>query len=144
MAGETIYATRYAKHPTDSLAGITHAEVRPGATTITDPGAAGTPGQAGSLVTDSQLSVTLYGTDYAALLALVGATAANLVLGAEGAAGANEKHTAKSVYFNAVPGMVAIPPKDAGGNVGRFSISGDCDWGAEDTFATMFVAAADT
>jgi len=141
MAGERIHALTSAKHPTTEIGGVTHAAIIPTTTRSIDPGAAGSPGAAETLVTDSGVDVILYGMDYAALLALVGATAANLVLGIRGQAGADETITVKNVYFDSVPAQIDLKAKDAGGTVPRFAVRGTAQWGAGDTFATMIVAA---
>jgi len=144
MAGEKLFTCRYAKHPTDAIDGVTHFAIAPTAQSATDPGGAGAPGDAESLVTHQSLRVTLYGTDLVALLALVGAAAANLVIGTKGAAGANEKLTFKNVYFDAVPQGMNVPKKDAPGTIPGAAITGTAQWGSDDTFATMLVAAADS
>ena len=283
MAGESIFACRYAKHPTVAIGGATHAMVRPSTVSRVNQGAAGTTGRADALITDQNIDVELHGTDvvyclrslqhggvdvdgaayvrlvptnvhrvnqgaagspgpadalvtnyeqaievyslqYAAVLGLlddaaatlaigiegvagadqsisitnvyfsevagqieipakdgggkltatgvrgfvnfgaaevfgdvitatptlftgflakIGATAANLVLGTEGAAGTNEKLTIKNVYWTGPIGALEIPAKDVGGNLQPFGIRGLALWGAEDTLSTMIVAAAD-
>jgi len=143
MAGETIMACRYVKNPTVAIAGVTHISIDPGAVGIQDPGDAGSPGPADHGTTHKSLGVTLFGRDFAAMLALVGAAAANLVVGIQGAASANEKITIKNVVFTGVPSGLMIPANDAGGQIPGFAISGQCNWGASDTFALMVLASAD-
>lgn len=87
--------------------------------------------------------ITATPTNYEAILAKIGATAANLVLGIEGAAGANEKITVKNVYFHSPVGSLEIPAKDVAGSLQPFGIRGIGLWGAADTFALMVVAASD-
>lgn len=143
MAGEIIFACRYAKHPTSAISGVQAARLSPSAVKVTDPGVAGDTGEAETLVTHRAYRVTLLGTDRLALLALVGATAANLILGTIGTAGALEKITLKNAYFDEVPQAQEIPRKDGGGTVAGFAVGGSLQWGTADTFATMDVAAAD-
>ena len=144
MAGETLYSCRYAKHPTNAIAGVRKAGMHPATVEMMAPGDAGSTGPEDHTVTDRFLAVTLIGTDYAALLALVGAQPANLVIGTTGTAGASEMLTIKNVIFTSVPSEVTIPDKDAGDVIQGFAVIGKCNWGAEDTFATMIVAAADS
>ncbi len=143
MAGEKLYTCRNAKHPTNAIGGVTHARIAPSTVHKVDQGAAGSTGRAGTLVTDRGVMVELYGTNYAALIALLGATAANLVLGTEGLAGANEKLTIKNVYFVEAIAAIEIPEKDTGGKLAPFGVRGIALWGGADTFALMIVAAAD-
>jgi hypothetical protein len=144
MSGERIMTCRNAKYPTTAILGVTHFRVVPSTTERTDPGIAGSPGRSAALVTDMGLAVELFGTDYAALLALVGSASANLVLGVFSASGGKEKITLKNVYFGSVPGGIEGAPKHVAGTVGEFCIRGTCDWGSSDTFALMMVAASDT
>ncbi len=144
MAGETIFAARNVKHPTDAIAGVTHAGIAGSAVEKVDQGDAGSPGPADAMVPDKGLRVNVYGKDYAALLALVGAVAANVVIGTYGAAAALEKHTIKNVMFTGIMSEISIPEKDSGGKLAPFGVSGIALWGAEDTFALMVVAAVDS
>ncbi len=144
MAGERIHALTEAKHPTTAIDGVTHAAIVPSTVPSRDPGGAGSPGVAETMVNDSGVDVILWGMDYAALLALIGAAAANLVLGIKGVAGANEKITIKNVYFDSVPTQIELKAKDAGGNVPTCSVKGTAQWGTDDTFALMVLAAADS
>jgi len=144
MAGERIHTCRYAEFPAGTaIDGVTHAAIIPTTTRSIDPGAAGSPGPAETLVTDSGVDVVLYGMDYAALLALVGAPKQTLVLGIKGLAGANEKISVKSVYFDSVPAQVDLKAKDTGGTVPRFAVRGTAQWLAGETFADIITATAD-
>ena len=143
MSAERIYYTRDFKYPTVAVAGVRSIGIVPGAVKFTDPGTGGSPGPAGSVIGKKTLTINVYGVDLVVLLALVGATAANGVAGIVGTAGANEKLTFKNLYFNSVPQAMNIPADDQGGSVAGFGISGDCQWGASDTFPLMIVAAAD-
>lgn len=82
-------------------------------------------------------------TQFAAMLAKIGAAAANLVVGIKHIDGTNEKLTLKNVRFVEPGGPLELPRKDVAGNLTPFGIRGMCEWGAADTFATMMVAAAD-
>lgn len=144
MAGERIFTARYAKHPTVAITGVTHARIVRSTTDKVDQGAAGATGRADGLVTDNDCRVELYGKSYAALLALIGATKANLVIGTEGSAGTNEKCTLKNVYFLEPIGPVDIPAKDGGGNLSVVGVRGIALWGGADTWALMEVWAADS
>ena len=198
-AGDKIYVCRYAKHPTDAIAGVAQATLSPGTvnrfdpgaagstgradTVVTDrslfatimaidsvfclrsvvhgvatvaeavmarivpatawrqdPGAAGTPGAAEALVTNYEVAVEVYGTKYAELLALIGATAADLTLGIEGAAGANQTILLKSVYFSEPIGEIALPEKDAGGALEAGGIRGHVHFTAGQVFADVITA----
>ena len=141
--GDTIFACRNAKFPTVAIAGVTHARVTPGTTAKKDQGAAGSTGRAGTMVSDRGLTVELYGTDFAALFAILGAAKQNCVIGTYGAAGALEKLTAKNVAFVESIPAIEIPEKDSGGKLAAYGIRGIACWGAEDTFATMLAAASD-
>ena len=144
MAAEKIHAARYLQHGTPKLTYGTYASFGPTATSSRDPGVAGTPGDAGGLVTNRGLQVSFYGQDFAELLALVGAVAANAIVGISGLAGALEKITFKNVYFDQILGEMMIPAKDGGAPVSVLGIRGTAQWGASDTFALMAVGAADT
>ena len=141
--GDTIFACRDAKHPTSAIAGVTHCRITPTTVSRKDQGAAGSTGRAGTLVTNHGITVEVFGTDFAALIALLGATAANLIIGTEGAAGTNEKLTIKNVYFVESIAAIEIPAKDEGGKLAPFGVRGIGFWGATDTFALMLTAAAD-
>ena len=87
--------------------------------------------------------ITATPTIWTAALAKIGAAAANLVVGTEGAAGVDEKLTLKNCKFVQAPGALELPAFDAGGNLAPFSIGGLCEWGAADTYATMLTAGAE-
>lgn len=143
MAGERIYAARYAKHPTNAIAGVTHCRITPSAQRKRDAGVAGTTGLADSLVSYRGVGVELYGSRYAALLGRIGQAKADLVLGTYGQAGALQKITIKNVIFLEAIGSIEIPRNDAGGKLATCGIRGIALWGANDTFATMIDAADD-
>ncbi|MFB3893219.1 MAG: hypothetical protein ACE15C_14480 [Phycisphaerae bacterium] len=143
-AGDRVYVARYAKHPTDEIPGITHFKIPGGTTAVKDQGAAGSTGRADSLLTDRDVFVELYGNQFAPLVALIGASKANCVLGYKGAAGANEKFTVKNVYFFQSLAAIEIPEKDSGGKLAAFGVRGIALWDLTDTFATMIVPSTDT
>lgn len=138
-AGDRIYTLTSATFGAD-VPDVTHAGISPGTTVKTDPGPGDNPGPADQVVTDKRMAVTLYGLKYASLLALVGAVAANLVLNVKGLAGAAETITLKNVYFSGVPQEIPVARKDEAGSPAIFAVSGQCNWGAADTFATMMAS----
>jgi len=143
MAGERIYAARHFKHPTSAVAGVTHARITVTTESKQDQGDAASAGRAGTLRTFNRIRLELFGTNYAALLALIGAASANGVLGTYGAAGDPEKITVKSVFFLEPIAQVEIPEKDSGGKLAPFGVRAMACWGQSDTLATMIVAASD-
>ena len=145
MAGEAqkIFACRGAKTGSTAINGVTHAALSPRVTKVIDPGPAGTPGQSESVVVDRGLGVSLFGHDMPTLLALVGTAKATIILQIYGPAGALQKLTLTNVYWNEVLGEMSVPAKDGGGKVPAFGIRGEVEWGANDTFAAVLVAAAD-
>ena len=86
------------------------------------------------------IKVELIGKSIAALVALVGAAAANCVVDFKGSAGASQTCTAKSVMFSEL-GQVEFRDPDTGGKVVMHSVAGYCNWGDADTLATMLVFA---
>jgi hypothetical protein len=141
---QKVFGARYAKHPTVAVAGVTHARIIPSTVAREDPGGAGATGRAGTCVTNRGMNVEVYGTNYAALLAMLEAAAANLVIGFYGDNGALRKLTLKSVRFVEWIAPIDIPEVDAGGNkLNTPGIRGMCLWGDSDTFATMMTEAAD-
>ncbi len=139
-AGDTIFACRSATHG-GALAGVTHARISPSTVWKVDQGPAGSPGPADALVTDKEVAVELYGTDYAALLGRIGQTAGNCVINTEGAAGADEALTVTNVYFAEIIGQVELSEKDTGGKLPVFGIRGFVNFGAGEAFADVLSAA---
>lgn len=142
MAAENIFSAKDLRCPTAAVAGVTHGSITPSCDSKVDQGDAGSPGDADVVVTNKHMAVAAYGKDFAELLALIGATAANAVFGIIGAAGASEMITVKNVMWNQAINPIDIPEKDSGGKIAPFGISGVAAWAAEDTFATMIVGAA--
>ncbi len=140
-AGEVIYVCRSFKHPTIAVAGVEYARITPSTTVKADRGSAGATGRAGSAITDKGVTVEVYGTNFAALIALLGQSA-NAVIGSEGEDGALEQHTVKNVKFTESISAVEIPSKDSGGKLAPFGIRGIGLWASSDTFATMIAAGA--
>ncbi|HUU34149.1 MAG TPA: hypothetical protein VMW48_08795 [Vicinamibacterales bacterium] len=122
---------------TAAVEGATHCGYQLELVSSADGGDAAEPGEVERLVTDRRLSVTVYGQDDGALLALLEATAANLVIGYKGAAGAAKTKTLKNVYFCEQVSEIPIKAKDTGGNVPTVGVRGHAQWGAADTIATM-------
>lgn len=143
MAKEVIHACRGAEHNSVDVEGVTHYALGINLVKSEDPGDAGEPGTVETVVTHRDVRPMIYGQDFEALLALVEATAADLVVKFKGAGGVNKKTTIKSVYFDEVPQEIAAKAKDAGGKVSIFAIRGTAQWGASDTLATMIVTAND-
>ena len=140
MAGETIFAARSAT-PGSSLAGVTHARISPNTVWRVDQGKAGSPGPADALVTDKEVVVELYGTNYGALLGRIGQAAASCLIGTEGAAGADETITVTNVYFAEIIGAIEVPEKDGGGKLTVFGIRGFAHFAAGEAFADVVSAA---
>ena len=138
----SAWVGKHGAAPAD-IEGATHWGYRLQPVFSSDPGDAGEPGEVETLITHYTLQVIVYGQDDTALLALLGAVASDFVGGYKGAAGANRKKTIKNVYFNSGPSQVEAPPKDAGGKVPVFQMTGSAQWGAADTPATMIVDAPD-
>jgi len=144
MAKEVIHACRYAKHSGADIEGATHYGIQVNLTKSEDPGDAAEPGTVETIVTHRDVKVTIYGQDFTALLALLEATAADVVVGYKGAGGANKKTTIKSVYFDEMPSEIAAPPRDQAGRVPVFAVRGTAKFGSSDTLATMIATAADS
>lgn len=139
-AGDTIFACRSAAQG-GALSGVVGAKLSPSTVHKVDQGAAGSPGPADALITDKGLAVELYGLDHGVLLGRIGVAAANLTIGTEGAAGADETLTITSVYFSEIIGPVEVPAKDGGGKLTVFGIRGHVHWGAGEGFGDVLSAA---
>ena len=140
-----IHKTRYAKKGA-GLTAVTGAQyfsytVTP--TRVVDPGVAGGPGQAASLVTRRDLTVRVYGTNVPVLLALVGSAAEQLVVGYQNGAGANRKKTFKKIRFTRPLGTADVRAADSGGKVAMYGVEGRGCWLSTDTLALMVVDATD-
>jgi hypothetical protein len=136
---------RNAKHPTTAIDGIRAARIIVTGVSGEDPGDAAMAGGPEKVLLQRQrIDVELYGNNPNALRALVAATAANLVIGQKGEAGANEKHTIKNVYFTDFTGPLEIRDPDSGGPIPMYGVRGTAEWGAADTLALMWLTAADT
>ena len=131
-----------AKHPTVAVGGVRAASIVTSGVVGEDPGPAGAAGGPAEVLLQKQrIEVTLLGNNPNALRALIGATAADLVIGCKGAAGANEKHTIKKVYFTDFVGQLDIRDPDTGGPLPMFGVRGVAQWGAADTLALMWTTA---
>ncbi|HET6497424.1 MAG TPA: hypothetical protein VFH61_18915 [Thermoleophilia bacterium] len=140
MAIDSVFCLRSAVHGIATLAEAVMARIAPATKWRQDPGAAGTPGAADALVTDYEVAVEVYGTKYAELLALLGATAADLTLGIEGVAGANQTIVLSSVYFSEPIGEITLAEKDSGGALEAAGIRGHVHFGAAQVFADVITA----
>ena len=142
-AGDLIpFMCRNAKHPTDAVAGVRAASIVTSGVVGEDPGPAGAAGGPAEVLLQKQrIEVTLLGNNPNALRALVGAAAANLVIGYKGAAGASETHTLKNVSFADFVGQLEVRDPDTGGPVSMFGVRGVGQWGAADTLALMWLTA---
>ena len=143
MAGERLYAHRGAPtHNAVAVNGVTHAAIsyRPVRKFARNPVAGGVEDSA---IVDQAHSVSLFGNDVAALDALIGDDAANLVIDTFGTNGALEKCTLKNVKFDQVLSDKDIPESDSGGKVAAYGISGDLHYGDSDTPALMEIWAVD-
>lgn len=119
-----------------AIAGATHAKVSLATKMKIDQGDGAAPGPADACITDRDLVVEVYGTNFSALLAKIGVAAANLVL-AVATGGANGSVTLKNIYFGEAITAVEIPEKDGGGKLAPFGIRGYGNFSAGDTFASM-------
>jgi hypothetical protein len=140
-AGDTIFATRSVAVGATPVAGASHARIVPATKFAVNQGSAGSPGPADAVITHRSLAVEVYGRDPAALLALIGAAAADVAVGTIGASGANETLTLSDVYFCEAIGNVEVSEKDAGGKVPVFGIRGYVTFGAGDVFTDVLTAA---
>jgi len=131
------YSLKSATHGVTTIDGALHARVTPSSVFRVDPGAAGAPGPAEALVTYYGVGVEVYSLDYSELLDLVGATAASLALGYEGAAGADQTLTLADVYFAGVPSQIEMPAPDTGGTITAFGIAGQVQFDAAEVFADV-------
>ena len=139
-AGDTIFGCRGATQG-GALTGVTHGRVSPNTVYKVNQGAAGSPGPADAVITDKDVVVELYGTNYAALLARIGVAAATLVINTYGAAGVSEAITITAVVFAEIINPVDIPEKDSGGKLAPFGIRGYANFGAAEGFGDVISAA---
>lgn len=143
MSEAAVLKCRYFKHPTNAISGVTHVAIVPSTVKKVDQGGADATGQAASLVTKSRLMIEVYGTNFAALLALIGATAANGVAGYTDGAGALRKRTFKNAYFVEPIPPVHVPVRDETGKPVPFGVRAVCLGEAADSWTTMIVDAPD-
>ena len=140
-----IHKARYVKKGAGltAVAGAQYWSQRVAVTKTVDKGSAGSPGRKASLVTYRDLVIRVYGSNVAALLALIGSAAEQLVVGYQDGAGANRKRTYKMIRFTTPVGTVDIKSKDAGGKTAVYCVEGHGCWLSTDTLALMRVDAAD-
>ncbi len=141
MAGETIFTCRGVTVGGAAVAGATHARISPSTVVKINQGSAGDPGPTGAHIVDRDLAVEVYGTNYQALLALLGEAAASVVISIVGAAGAAETLTVASVAFTDPTGGVDVPAKDSGGKLATSGVRGYVNFGAGDDFGDVITAA---
>jgi len=144
--GDRIFRTRYVKKNATAVDGATHARITvAGPAVFVDPGDAGAPGpaevQVGGGIT---ITVQVFGVNPIDLLALIGATAENMVIGIKAEDGGNEKITVKSVAFTGEIAALEIPRNDQGGPIAPHGVQGIAEMGANDTIALMITKTADT
>ena len=146
--GDRIFRTRYVGvgATPDMVDGATHARVTvAGPAVFIDPGDAGAPGPAEVQVGSGfGIGVQVFGINPIDLLALIGAVAANVVVGIKAEAGANEKITVKSVMFTGEIAPMEIPRNDQGGPIAPHGVQGIAEMGASDTIALMITKTTDT
>jgi len=131
-----------AKHPTVAIGGVRAASIQASGVSGEDPGPAGVAGGPAKVLLQTQrIEVTLLGNNPNALRDLVGAAAANLLIGCKGLAGAAEVITIKSVYFTDFLGQLDIRDPDTGGPLPMFGVRGVAEWGVADTLALMWTTA---
>ena len=144
-AGDQVaFHARSVEHNSVAVDGAAMARITVSEVTGEDRGSATAEGEPADVIMQRhRLEVEVMGKNPNALRALVAATAANLVIGYKGAAGANEKHTLKNVYFSSFSGPLPIRDRDTGGKVALWGVRGIGLWGDSDTLALMWVSAAD-
>jgi len=141
----TAFWLRYAKHPTVAINKARRASITITTVKAEDPGSAVQAASPATVaVGKMRVDVQLFGTDPAAIRALIAEAAANLVLGYVGDAAANEKHTLKNVRFHTPLGQLELPDPDApGGTISVWGIAGTCVAVSTDTLALAWVTATD-
>jgi hypothetical protein len=123
-----------------AVAGATYARITPSTVERIDQGVAAWPGDAGAILTRKMLAVEIYGNQYAALMAMIGETAANVAVAVLDNDSAAQTVTVTNVYFSEAISPVDIPEKDAGGKLAPYGIRGWVNWGGADTFATVLTS----
>ena len=96
------------------------------------------------MVTGDDLSVTIYGNNIPALLALIGSTKESVVGKYTTSAGALRKKTLKKVQVVEIVGQADIPRRDDGAPIAKIGVRGYAAWAAGDTVATLLLDEADT
>lgn len=134
---EIGYVLTAATHNAAGIDDVLYARLTPSTVYKVDQGAAGSPGPAECIVTNYAIAVELYGLDYAVMNALIGDSAADLVLSYKGAAGAAKTLTLTTVYFSEITGQIEVPDKDGGGTLTAYGIRGHVHFGAAETFGDV-------
>jgi hypothetical protein len=96
------------------------------------------------MVTGHDISVTIYGQNIPALLALVGSAKEDVVIKYTTSAGALRKRTVKNVQIVEIVGQADIPRRDDGAPIAKIGVRGYAAWAAGDTVATLLLDAGDT
>ncbi len=144
-AGDRVFRCRAPfDHNSSEVEGTRYFGFNIDVTKITDPGDAAAPGPAEHQPAYRRIYVTIYGTNYNALAALLDDGAANGVGYTKGPNGANEKVTFKNLHFIEAPQEFTVNAPDAGGMVSMWGVRGECELGDSDTLATMIVWASDS
>jgi hypothetical protein len=144
VATYPAYLTRSVLKNATPVPGATHAAVGVRPFKIVDPGGSGAEGQAGSMVTGHDISVTIYGNNIPALLALVGSAKEDVIVKYTTSAGALRKRTVKNVQIVEIVGQADIPRRDDGAPIAKLGVRGYTAWVSGGTLATMLLDAGDT
>ena len=142
MSGEAIFACTGVSVGGTAVEGATHGRISPNLVSKVDQGDASSPGPVDCQVTHREVIVEVHGLNFSALLALIGAAAANVVFNTVGLTGAAETITVTNVQFFEFIGPMEEPAKDEGSKLSSgFGIRGRVNWASTDTFATVISAA---
>jgi len=126
-----------ATHDDVAIAGMTHAVLEIQPTVADEPPAAGALGEGGQALTMTRVLVTVFGNSINALVALLGAAAADLAIVYKAADGSNYTCTVAAVAFTRFGAGLAFPPIDGGGRVGPFAVSGRAEWAEGDALSDV-------
>lgn len=137
------FSLKSASHDGNAITSIVYARVSPRSVYRVDPGDAAAPGVADVVVTYYELAVELYGLDYSEMLGFLGASAGDVVLGLEGAAGADQTITLASVYLDTILAPVRYAAPDSGGAVEACGVGGRVNFTSGQTFGDVFTGDLD-
>jgi len=144
MAVYPVYAARGVTKNATPVPGATHASFAIKSTSVVDPGGAGATGPAGAFVASWDISVTVFGNNIAALLALLGSTKESVIVKYVTTAGALRKVTFLNVQVVEVVGQADIPRGDDGAPIARLGVRGYVAWAVGTTLAAAMVDAPDS